>query len=360
MRKRQKLFLGFTVMVMVLALACSNYDPESDFKAEPIDGGKGVRIVEYIGSKFEISIPSKIQKLPVTHIGSQAFQNKNLIKVVIPNSVTFIENSAFANNQLTNISIPNSVVNIGDSAFANNQLSSVKIPNSVTYLSGFDSNQITNITIPDNVTSIGNSAFANNQLASVTIPNTVTIIGYGAFINNKLNSVSIPKSVVEIGGNLFNGNPLAGDFDFYINVDFTITIMGYNGTSNNVNIPESIIGLPVTSIGYSAFERKQLTSVTIPDSVVSIESSAFANNQLTSVTISNNVKEIYGYEFARNFLTSITIGADVYIPDGAFEDRDGGLHFSNGFARSYNNNGKQAGTYTRPSSGPNHRIWTRQ
>ncbi|MCL2271678.1 MAG: leucine-rich repeat domain-containing protein [Treponema sp.] len=107
-------------------------DPEDDFTAEPIDGGKGVAITGYVGSKWEINIPSTIRNLPVTHIGSGAF--KNLISVIIPNSVTHIRDKAFAGNQLTSVTIPNSVTHIGDSAFAGNQLTSVTIPNSVIHI----------------------------------------------------------------------------------------------------------------------------------------------------------------------------------------------------------------------------------
>jgi hypothetical protein len=57
----------------------------------------------------------------------------------------------------------------------------------------------------------------------------------------------------------------------------TITINGYSGTGGVLAIPVRINGLPVTSIGNSAFiNLTSLTSVTIPDSVTSIADSAFA------------------------------------------------------------------------------------
>ena len=130
-------------------------DPESDFEARPIDGGKSVEITNYIGDKWEVGIPSKIQNLPVTSIRSRAFFNKKLIKVSIPNSVTTIGEDAFAFNQLTSITIPASVKSIEIEAFAHNQLTSV--------------------TIPASVTSIGVGAFAYNQLTSVIIPNNVIV-----------------------------------------------------------------------------------------------------------------------------------------------------------------------------------------
>jgi ABC-type amino acid transport substrate-binding protein len=110
----------------------NKYNAEEEFKVEPIDGGKSVRITEYVGDKWEINIPPKIRNLPVTHIGG--FSEKNLISVTIPNSVTTIEYKAFANNQLSNITIPDSVISIGDYAFWDNQLTSVTIPDSLPFI----------------------------------------------------------------------------------------------------------------------------------------------------------------------------------------------------------------------------------
>jgi hypothetical protein len=69
-------------------------------------------------------------------------------------------------------------------------------------------------------------------------------------------------------------------------------ITGYSGDSKDVVIPAKIKGKPVTSIGESAFNNKELTSVTIPDGITSIGNSAFASNQLTSVTIPDGVTSI--------------------------------------------------------------------
>jgi hypothetical protein len=359
----KKIVLGFivTFIVMVIVSACTMSDPESDFKAEPLEGGKSVIIIEYVGTKWEVRIPSKIRKLPVTHIRSGAFFGK----------------------KLTSITIPNSVISIGDSAFANNQLTKVVIPSSVTYLSGFNDNMLTNITIPDGVTSIGVSAFANNQLASVTIPDNITTIEKQAFSNNKLTNVTIPKSVIEIGQGAFNENPVTSDFEFEV-WDREIQLTKYKGSSQDVKIPETIIGLPVTSIAgfYRAWDAvfydKQLTSVTIPNSIKNIGRFAFCNNQLTSVTIPNGVVNIgmsafqenplvtvvisdsvttieFG-AFQSNQLASVTIGANVEL--GGWYAEMGNFYpaFRQGFDSVYNNGGKQGGTYTRPN--PNGTTWS--
>ena len=103
------------------------YNPESDFEVRAVDGGAGVEITKYLGDKWEVNIPPKIRDLPVTSIGREAFSEKSLISVTIPNSVTEIYNQAFLGNQLTSVIIPNSVTFIGSFAFLSNPLTSVTI-----------------------------------------------------------------------------------------------------------------------------------------------------------------------------------------------------------------------------------------
>ena len=131
----------------------------------------GIKITNYLGSEKNVTIPSEIDGLPVTHIEDEAFSDKQLIEITIPDTVIHIMRMAFAFNQLTSVSIPNSVTTIGRGAFEDNQLTSVVIPDSVTSIeySAFENNQLTSVSIPDSVTSIGWWAFSRNQLTDVTI-----------------------------------------------------------------------------------------------------------------------------------------------------------------------------------------------
>ena len=62
---------------------------------------------------------------------------------------------------------------------------------------------------------------------------------------------------------------------YYMVINQMVTITGYTGTNDVVVIPSTINGLPVTSIGFAAFQDSNITGVTIPNSVTSIADSAF-------------------------------------------------------------------------------------
>src|SRR5678816_1881859 len=73
--------------------------------------------------------------------------------------------------------------------------------------------------------------------------------------------------------------------------DTSVTITSYVGSGGAVNIPSTIIGLPVTAIGNNAFYRNShLSGITITNSVISIGTNAFGYcTNLTSVTMGTNV-----------------------------------------------------------------------
>jgi BspA type Leucine rich repeat region (6 copies) len=102
-------------------------------------------------------------------------------------------------------------------------------------------------------------------------------------------------------------------FYYWIN-NGTITITGYTGSGGAVTIPDTINGLPVTSIGDGAFEFcTSLTSVTTGNSVTNIGQLAFHScTSLASVTIGNSVTSIGYAAFAScTNLTSVTIPISV-------------------------------------------------
>jgi hypothetical protein len=132
----------------------------------------------------------------------------------------------------------------------------------------------------------------------------VSDVGTGEY--SAISSVVTPSSLLEFTCTTSNGQ---------------ITITGYNGSAATVEIPATIDGLPVTSIGDTAFQGKSLTGVTIPSGVRSIGYKAFEGCQsLTAITIPSSVTTIRGFAFSRcTSLASVTIPASVTsIEDNPF------------------------------------------
>ena len=90
----------------------------------------------------------------------------------------------------------------------------------------------------------------------------------------------------------------------------SIAIKKYLGSKQNVNIPPTIQGLPVTEIWKNAFYNcENITSVTIPDGVTSL-SGFYGCKSLESINIPNSVTSIKGSAFY--FCSSLK---NITIPD---------------------------------------------
>ncbi|MBP1926910.1 hypothetical protein J2Z76_002782 [Sedimentibacter acidaminivorans] len=129
----------------------------------------------------------------------------------------------------------------------------------------------------------------------------------------------------------------------------TGTITDYsNDGPKDVVIPSTIGGVDVVNIRSDTFNEKQLTSVTIPDSVTSIGEDAFRSNSLATIIIPDSVSSIGSRAFHANQLTSIKMSkADITIGDNM-------LTKNNNFRSSYLAGG--VGTYTGTQTG----TWTKE
>ncbi|MEE1282620.1 MAG: leucine-rich repeat protein [Acutalibacteraceae bacterium] len=186
-------------------------DEYGEWTYEFTEDGNGCKITSYDESMIEIKIPSEIDGIPVTEIGDEAFKFcRELISVIIPDSVAIIGDSAFfLCENLTSITIPDSVTTISYYAFGNcARLNSITIPNSVTTIGDYAfawCSNLTNVTISDNLNTIPKFAFWNCiNLTSITIPYSVTSIEYATFYGCiELTSIIIPNSVTRISNDSF-------------------------------------------------------------------------------------------------------------------------------------------------------------
>jgi len=210
-----------------------------------------ITITGYSGYGGNLTIPSQINGLPVSAIGSQAFAGCG---------------------SLTNVTIPGSVTSIGDYAFSN-------------------CTQLASIFFMGDAPALGSDVFDSDPATAYYLSDTT---GWGSTYG------LLPTTVWS-------------EYAYTTNSDNTITITGYTGPVGDVSIPSAINGFPVTSIGSSAFSSfAGLTSVTIPNDVTNIGASAFLNcASLTNVTIGTNVTAIGDNAFNGCGLTSVTVPNSV-------------------------------------------------
>jgi hypothetical protein len=330
-----------TAMLLLLLLLTLPTTVQAQFTYTTNNGT--ITITKYTGYGSAVTVPDTINGLPVTRIGDAAFSSSpNLTSVTIPDSVVSIGANAFYDCiWLSGVTIPDSVTNIGSGAFAICQsLTSITIPEGVTSIADatFEYCKVLeSVTIPDSVVSIGASAFYSCGLYTAMIGNGVRSIGDGAFwcgVSAVIFQGNAPSLVTNVFGGAnnaivyympgtvgwgptFGGRPtvlwnLEAQFN-YTTTNGTITITGYTGPGSAVTIPSTINGLPVTSIGDSAFSGCRLSSITIPSSVTSIGVWAFVNcGGLTSVTMSNGIISIGSGAFQTGSrLPSVTIPSSV-------------------------------------------------
>ena len=245
--------------------------------------GKGYPYTNH-SYRGSLMIPESVSyndtKYLVIGIGDNTFvNNTSLTNIFIPNTVESIGNRAFEGcMNLKEIVIPNSVTNIGESTFRDcPNLSSITIPNSVTNIGQYAFYGCTNLTsmdIPSSVTSIEGYTFQNcSNLTSITIPDSVTTIENSTFYGcTNLVSISIPSSVTSMGENVFNGCPLLPVEDGIQYAD-TWAVNVTNREEGTYTLRPNTAGLAP----YLFMDCKNMTSITIPDSVKSIGYRAFWN-----------------------------------------------------------------------------------
>lgn len=191
------------------------------FEYEVVNDGAEVNITGYNGPGGAISIPAKINGLPVTGIGNNSF---------------------FSEFAITSVTIPGSVRTIGIQAFA-------------------QCTALASVTIGDGVEEIGSWAFYRTNLTSVTIPKSVVSVGGGAFAYCSLLTAI----------NVDNVNPVYNSVNGVLyNEDNTRLMMYPGGRAGAFTVPNGITAIN----GYAFFGSTGLTSLVMPSSILAVYDNA--------------------------------------------------------------------------------------
>lgn len=157
------LALAFSVCACSLKGSFMIASPVEDFEYE-FDDGTAI-ITGYIGSDFDIVIPSEIENRPVVEIDEEAFEGYDLKSVVIPQGVTTIGSYAFHScDLLEKITVPDTLEYLGTEAFGDT-LWEENQPEGVLYINnvvvGYKGELPNEIKIKKGTVSIVNSALVD-------------------------------------------------------------------------------------------------------------------------------------------------------------------------------------------------------
>ena len=256
----------------------------------------GERTVEVIGAHdvYMVIIPSTVENdgntYTVTSIAANAFTERYISWVEIPNTVTSIGNRAFYNCAPLVTVIMGSATPpaLGTEVFDG-------------HYQGQSSSDMFHIRVP--LTSI------------VAYQETENWASYGSDITA-----------------WYEGNIADGIYYTFDDGKLTVNNAPYDAPyEGHIVIPEEVCGFPVVAIGAYAFANNEAglynkkkcnaTSVTIPNTVTKIENFAFLGSHITSIEIPNSVTTIEQQAFLGcSSLTSVTIGNGISsIGNNAFD-----------------------------------------
>ncbi len=305
------------------------------------DDGK-IEIGEYLKDDDVVTIPNEINGIPVSGIGSEAFKNKNVRKIILPNNMRRVTGDGFVEcSNLEEVIFNDGFEELGERAFFNcPSLIEIHLPSSCYKLSETmidECSGIKRIIIDSEAPS-----FKGHYLDYILLEKDATIMlkslpdtdfycslaNEGYFLSGKENGYYIFEAKKE------QQEYSSGNFIYTLDKDDNAEITGYTGPADAplLDIPAELGSHKVVSIGTKAFEciidnsvkyrpstkyrigkytpRYEFLAVRLPSTLKKIGDFAFRGcTSLEFVSIPDSVEYI-GYD-AFSLCTSL---ADTDLP----------------------------------------------
>lgn len=170
--------------IQIINAAIDIEEPKDIFNYEIVNQEIHIKGFKEGKERTNLTIPSRIENLPVTEITEKAFFQKGIETVQFGENIREIGNSAFLGNKISSVNFNDKLRKIGVSAFRDNKITSLNTKA---------------------VEDIGKYAFANNQLNKIIFGPIKKIADY-VFSHNNMTSVSIGASVESYGTGVFANN----------------------------------------------------------------------------------------------------------------------------------------------------------
>ena len=178
------------------------------------------------------------------------------------------------------------------------------------------------------VVSISGDTFSKNRVFHLNIPSSLKYFGDG-FLNNLTNCTITIDNKFEFSMNLIS-NPLGSYKDDLIPDSFKLTYAypSYDDKGNkiieDIEVPETVCGLPVTSISDDAFANNQnIKAVKLPDTISYFGRTIFQNSSVESVNIPKSLKVIPSNTFKGcTKLKSVDFHENLIVAHSTFKDTD--------------------------------------
>ena len=211
----------------------------------------------------------------VRRIGDHAFDGWSVKTLNLSYGLTTVGKDNFTGNQLFFLELPSSLTSVGAGSFSSAQMVTLRIPASVKTYEAHE-NQYSNLR---NVAFMGDESSAR----ALSLYSHLTEDGGCANVQMHFKFTSKASSLPYCS----KRGQTSGDFTYCIFTDDSAMITGYKGSAQEIVIPETVGGHPVTAVEHETFKNnKTVKKVTLPSTCTALNYKAFVDcSSLEELTV---------------------------------------------------------------------------